>query len=275
MGDAPAVVRDEERIGIIAGSGQFPFLVARSAAARGLGVVVCGIAGNADPALSGVAEDFVMLPVGQLNKLITFFKSRKVGRLCMAGAVSKVKALDLRPDFRVAGLIFRLAGKGDDALLRAVVEILQDEGFSVVRPDDLVPELRCAPGVLGKIRPDAPTLKDMEFGITIAGNIGAMDIGQCVAVRRGIVVAVEAIEGTDATLIRGGELGGAGCTAVKVLKPGQDKRVDLPSVGAGTLAIMARYKYACLAFDARGTLFFDREDALTGADAAGIAVVAF
>jgi DUF1009 family protein len=275
MRDAPAVARGGERIGIIAGSGQFPFLVARGAAERGLGVVVCGMAGNADPALAGIAEDFVMLPIGQLNKLIRFFKSRKVGRLCMAGAVSKVGALNLRPDFRVAGLILKLAGKGDDAILRAVVEILQNEGFSVVRPDDLVPELRCPPGVLGGVQPDAHTRGDVEFGIMIAGNIGAMDIGQCVAVRRGIVVAVEAIEGTDAALIRGGELGGAGCTAVKVLKPGQDTRMDLPSVGAGTLKIMARYKYACLAFDARGTLFFDRAAALAVADAAGIAVLAF
>ncbi|MDR2123417.1 MAG: UDP-2,3-diacylglucosamine diphosphatase LpxI [Desulfovibrio sp.] len=275
MRDAPAAAHTEERIGIIAGSGQFPFLVARGAAERGLGVVICGIAGNADPALAALAEDFVMLPVGQLNKLIKFFRSRQVVRLCMAGAVNKVRALSLRPDFRVAGLIVRLAGKGDDALLRAVADILQDEGFSVVRPDALVPELRCSPGVLGKIQPDAYTRKDMEFGIAVAGQIGALDIGQCVAVRRGIVVAVEAVEGTDAALIRGGELGGAGCTAVKVLKPGQDKRMDLPSVGAGTLEVMARYSYACLAFEARGTLFFDREAALAGADAARIAVVAF
>jgi DUF1009 family protein len=268
-------MRTKERIGIIAGSGQFPFLVARGAAKRGLGVVICGIAGNADPALAELAEDFVMLPVGQLNKLIKFFKSRKVGRLCMAGAVNKVRALDIRPDFRVAGLIIKLAGKGDDALLRAAADTLQGEGFSVVRPDDLVPELRCSPGVLGNIQPDVYTRKDMEFGITIAEKIGAMDIGQCVAVRRGIVVAVEAVEGTDAMLLRGGELGGAGCTAVKVLKPGQDKRMDLPSIGAGTLEVMARCKYACLAFEARGTLFFDRETALAEADAAGIAVVAF
>jgi DUF1009 family protein len=275
MTDVSAGMPTEERIGIIAGSGQFPFLVARGAAERGLGVVICGIAGNADPALAELAEDFIMLHVGQLNKLIRFFKSRKVVRLCMAGAVNKVRALDIRPDFRVAGLIIRLAGKGDDALLRAVADTLQGEGLSVVRPDDLVPQLRCSPGVLGKIQPDVYTRKDMEFGIAIAEKTGAMDIGQCVTVRRGIVVAVEAVEGTDAALIRGGELGGEGCTAIKVLKPGQDVRMDLPSVGAGTLEIMARYRYACLAFEARGTLFFDREAALAKADAAGIAVVAF
>ncbi|MDR1946384.1 MAG: UDP-2,3-diacylglucosamine diphosphatase LpxI [Desulfovibrio sp.] len=275
MSDASSGTPGKERIGIIAGSGQFPFLVARGAAERGLDAVICGILGNADPALAGVAGDFVMLPIGQLNKLIKFFKSRDVGRLCMAGAVSKVRALDIRPDFRAAGLILKLAGKGDDAVLRALVDVLQSEGFDVVRPDALVPDLRCAPGVLGKIQPDAYTRKDTEFGMRIAGNIGAMDIGQCVAVRRGIVVAVEAIEGTDAALIRGGELGGAGCTAVKVLKPGQDTRMDLPSIGTGTLEIMARYKYACLAFEAGGTLFFDRKAALALADAAGIAVVAF
>ncbi|MDR3176696.1 MAG: UDP-2,3-diacylglucosamine diphosphatase LpxI [Desulfovibrio sp.] len=263
-------------IGIIAGSGQFPFLIADSARKAGEKVFICGLCGNADPALRDRADEFAMVRLGELGKLIAFFKRHQVRRLCMAGAVSKPRALDLRPDLRVAKLIFQLAGKGkgDDAVLRAVADELQSEGFCVVRPDFLAPDLRCAPGVLGKTRPGPEIARDIEFGRGIARSIGALDIGQCVVVRAGIVVAVEAMEGTDATLERGGVLGGAGCTAVKVVKPGQDRRMDLPSVGAGTLELMARHKYACLAFEAEGALFFDRPAALVLADEHGIAVVA-
>lgn len=263
-------------IGIMAGSGQFPFLVARGAKKSGYRVVICGFHDNADPALAGEADAFTMLPLGRLGDLINFFKKQGADRVCMAGAISKPNALDLKPDFRVAKLIFKLAGKakGDDAILRAVAEELQSEGIAVVRPDTLVPELHSAPGVLSRRQPDAELWQDIRYGWDIAKAVGALDIGQCVVVRSNIVIAVEGMEGTDATLIRGGELGGPGCTAVKVVKPGQDKRLDLPSVGAATLSLLAKYKYACLAFDAGGTLFFDSEAALACAKDNNIAVVA-
>ncbi|MDR0827033.1 MAG: UDP-2,3-diacylglucosamine diphosphatase LpxI [Desulfovibrio sp.] len=267
---------DATGIGIIAGSGQFPVLVARAARQAGERVFICGLHGNADTGLSAEADAFLMVRLGELSKLISFFKSNNVRRLCMAGAVSKPKALELHPDWRVAKLLFRLSstGLGDDAVLRALVDELQSEGFCVLRPDSLAPGLGVQPGILSRTRPNSDLQKDIEFGRKIAHAIGALDIGQCVVVRAGIVVAVEALEGTDATLERGGLLGGAGCTAVKVVKPGQDRRMDLPSIGAGTLEIMARHRYACLAFDAEGALFFDREAALALADAHGISVVA-
>lgn len=263
-------------IGIMAGSGQFPALVARGAKANGLRVIICGFHGNTDPGLAAEADAFTMVHLGQLSKLIDFFKTHNVSRVCMAGAISKPKALDLKPDLRVTKLIFKLAGKakGDDAILRLIAEELHSDGLTVVRPDELAPGLQSPEGVLGKVRPTGEIWQDIRFGRDIAKKVGALDIGQCVVVRSGIVAAVEALEGTDACIARGGELGGAGCTAVKVVKPGQDQRLDLPSIGAGTIALLARHKFVCIAFDAAGTLFFDRDAALAEADRAGIAVVA-
>ncbi len=258
----------------MAGSGQFPFLVAKGAKKRGLKVVVCGFEGNTDPSLEAEADRFTMLNLGQLGGLIDFFKKNNVARACMAGAISKPKALDLRPDMRAAKLLFRLAShKGDDALLRAVAEELHSEGIEVVRPEILVPELRSPEGIVGKRRPTDEEWRDIRFGWRIAKTLGAHDIGQCVAVRNGIVVAVEGIEGTDAMLARAGELGGPGCVTVKVAKPGQDERLDMPSIGAATMEVLARYKYAALAFEAGKTLFFDRKAGIAAADQHGIALV--
>ena len=261
-------------IGIIAGSGQFPFLVAQGARRNGLRVVACGFHGNTDAGLAAEVDAFVMLNLGQLGALIDFFKQHKAESVCMAGAISKPRALDLRPDLRAAKLLFKLGGnKGDDAILRAVAGELQNEGVCVVRPEALVPDLRSPSGILGKQKPDPDIRQDVRFGWNIAKTLGGLDIGQCVVVRSGIVIAVEAIEGTDAVLARGAEFGGAGCTAVKALKPGQDERLDLPSIGAGTIALLAKYRYACLAFEAGKTLFFDQQAALKTAHEHGIALV--
>ncbi len=261
-------------MGIIAGSGQFPFLVAQGARRKGTFVAVCGFHGNTDPDLAAHCDAFTMLHLGQLNALISFFRKHKVSSLCMAGAISKPRALDLRPDFRVAKLLLRLArsAKGDDVLLRTVTGELQAEGFTVVRPDSLVPDLLGPAGIL--VGSPSPELwQDIRFGLDTARAVGALDIGQCVVVRSGIVVAVEAIEGTDAALARAGELGGTGCVAIKIAKPGQDERLDLPSIGVGTIAVLSRYRYAALAYEAGRTLFFDREAACAEAGKHGIAIV--
>lgn len=261
-------------IGIMAGSGQFPILVARGARRNGLRVVICGFHGNTDPALEAEADAFTLIHLGQLGKLIDFFRKNEVREACMAGAISKPKALDLKPDLRAAKLLFKLAGnKGDDAILRAVADELQSEGIRVVRPDSLAPDLSSPVGVLGAVRPSEEIWQDIRFGWNVAKTLGSLDIGQCVVVRSGIVAAVEAIEGTDAAIARGATLGGAGCTVVKVVKPGQDTRLDLPSIGEHTLRLLGEHRCSCLAFDAEGTLFFDRQSALSFADANGIAVV--
>ena len=262
-------------VGILAGSGQFPFLVARAARERGCSVIVCGFAGNTDPALAREADAFTLLPLGQLDRLIAFFKSHQVSRACMAGAILKPRDFSFRPDLRALRLLFRLAlkGRGDDAVLRAVAAELEGDGITVIRPDDLAPALRGPAGILGQCRPSPDQWQDLRFGWSAARALGALDIGQCVVIKNGIIIAVEAIEGTDAALARAGELAGAGCTLVKTAKPGQDERLDLPSLGAGTMALLARHSFACLAYEAEKTLFFDLGASLAAADAASIVVV--
>jgi DUF1009 family protein len=263
-----------ESIGIIAGSGQFPRMVAQGARRSGLVPVICGFQGYTDPDLRAEAGDFALVHLGQFGRLVRFFQGRGVRRLCFAGAINKPRALDVRPDWRAARIFFSLRGRGDDALLRAIIAALEQEGFTVVNAADLSPDLLCPAGQLGACAPAPETWNDIRYAWPIARALGGHDIGLTMVVRRGMVVAVECLEGTDAALARGGELGGAGCTAVKICKPGQDMRADLPAIGLQTLLALSRHRYACLAVSARRTLFFDSARALAVADSHNIAVVA-
>ena len=264
----------KQRIGIIAGGGQFPRLIAQNARESGDFVAVCGFHGHSSPDLAEVADAFCLLHLGQIDKLIAFFRREGVDTLCLAGSINKPKALDLRPDWRAMRLLFKLARKGDDALLRAVLTELESEGFRVIAPSTLAPGLHCPPGQLSRTPPTPEILADIAFAWPIAASLGRYDIGQCLVVREGMVMAVECLEGTDATLRRGGELGGKGCIAVKRCKPGQEERVDLPSVGLETVRLLVDAHYACLALEAGKTLFFDLDDALALADRHGLCVVA-
>lgn len=264
-----------ETIGIIAGSGQFPFLVARNARAQGYNVVICGLHGNTDPSLAHEASAFVMLHLGQLSSLIDFLHGHGVKKLCMAGAVSKPKALDIRPDWRAAKVLMRLTRhKGDDAILRAVTEELASEGIEIVRPDQMVQGLTDnESGVQGAVIPDKEVWNDIRLGWSAVKTLGTLDIGQCVVIKQGVIVALEAIEGTDAVLKRAADLAGSGCTVVKAAKPGQDDRLDLPSVGKRTVELLSSLGFSCLAYESGRTLFFDKKESLALADAKGIAVV--
>ena len=261
-------------IGIIAGSGQFPFLVAQGARKNGLKVFICGFEDNTDPALAQEADAFTLLNIGKLGALIDFFKAHNATRVCMAGAISKPNALRFRPDMRAAKVLFRLAkNMGDDAILRALAAELESEGITVVRPDALAPTLLGPSGVLSKRPPTPEEWTDIRFGWNAAKAIGALDIGQCVVVKGSAIIAVEAIEGTDAALVRAAGLSGDGCVLVKTAKPGQDERLDLPSLGKTTLELLDAHSYAAVAFEADKTLFFDLEAALTIANNANIAVI--
>ncbi len=262
-----------ETVGIIAGGGQFPFLVARGVRDQGGRVAAVGFARNTDPALAGHVDAYVELKLGQLGKVIDFFRTHQVGRVIMAGAINKARALDIRPDLRAAKLLFRLRGKGDDALLRAVAEELESEGFSVVRAHEACPSLLTPRGVLTRRSPSPEEWEDIRFGWPLAKRIGELDIGQTVVVRKQVVAAVEALEGTDAAMERGLSLTGKGGVVIKVFKPGQEERIDLPSVGLRTVELLARHGAGCLAVEAGRSLFFDREKALELADRSGIAIV--
>ena len=195
-----------ESIGIIAGSGQFPRLVAEDAKAAGYGVVVCAFHGFTDPGLEALADAYTTVYLGQFDKVIDYFRKHGVRRLCMAGAINKPRALDLRPDFRAARILFSLRGKGDDALLRAIMADLEKEGFTLIQAAELSTSLLCPEGVLTRRGPSAEEIAEIDYGWPIAEALGRFDIGQCIVVKQGMVVAVECLEGTDAALRRGGEL---------------------------------------------------------------------
>ncbi len=252
----------EKRLGIIAGGGQFPRLIAEEAKKNGYYVAICGFRDNTDPTLAESCDDFSILALGQLSKLLSFFKEKNIQRVCMAGSINKPKALDLRPDWRATKLIFSLKTKGDDALLRAILGEFEKDGFTPLSAVELLPSLRTPCGNLTEEMIIDTIQADITFALPIAKQLGNFDIGQCLVVREGMVIAVECIEGTDATLARAADLGGLGCIAIKLAKQRQDQRVDLPSIGLTTIENLIKYKYTALVIEEHKTLFFDREKAL-------------
>lgn len=262
-----------EVLGIIAGSGQFPILVARGARAQGLGVVAVGFTNMTPPDIAPEVDAYQEMHIGQLGRLIDYFREHGVQRVVMCGAISKPKALDVRPDWRAAKLLFKMRGRGDDVILRAVAEELETENMRIAPPHLFVPNLLTPQGVLSRRKPDHREVEDIHFGLPIAEKLGEMDIGQCLVVKHKIVVAVEGIEGTDACVRRAGELAGEGCVVIKIFKPGQDSRVDMPALGLKTIQTLVEAKAACLAVAAGKSLFFDLDDSLELANEHGLSVI--
>ncbi|MBU1228754.1 MAG: UDP-2,3-diacylglucosamine diphosphatase LpxI [Proteobacteria bacterium] len=261
-------------VGLIAGGRQFPVMVARGVKDAGHRLVVAGFSGHTNPEVYPLADVYRELKLGQLARLVEFFREHQVQEAMMAGAINKPGVMDIRHlDARAVKLLFSLKGRGDDAILRAFTTLLEGEGMAVVSPQSYAPGLLTPPGVLTRRAPDEREWADLRAGALMARELGRLDIGQCVVLREGIVAAVEALEGTDAAILRGCELGGAGCVVVKVVKPGQEERVDLPSVGLDTVRLMAKAKASCLGVEAGKSLFFDLEATLSVADKAGIAIV--
>lgn len=260
-------------LGIIAGGGAFPITVARNARAQGLRIVGVGFATDTDPAFAKHCDHFLWLGLGQLGKLIRFFSQHQVTQVTMAGPINKPKALDLRPDWRAARLLLTTKTRGDDNLLRAVSAELEREGMHVVAPQHYLPDILTPEGILTRRAPTSAQQADIAFGWVLAHQLGPLDIGQCVVVRERIVLAVEAIEGTDAAIRRGGKLGGPGAVVIKRPKTTQDKRLDLPAIGLGTLRVMAEVGATCLAVETGKCLFFEQEEAVSFANQQGISIV--
>jgi DUF1009 family protein len=262
-----------EKIGLIAGKGQFPLLFAQAARRQGLEVVAVAHQGETDPALESLVHQCHWIFVGQLGKLIRAFKAAGVSRAVMAGGVSRGRLFrDFRPDFKALSLVRRVGAGHDDRLLREVAAELEQEGITILSPLLYLEDLLAPPGCLTRRRPSSAELEDIAYGFEIAQAVGRLDLGQCVVVRRQVVTALEAIEGTDDTIRRGGRLAGPGAVVVKVCKPGQDLRFDLPSVGKGTIETMREVEAGVLAVEAGKTLVFDREEMVALADLAGIAI---
>jgi DUF1009 family protein len=262
-----------EKIGLIAGKGQFPLLFAQGAKSRGFEVVAVAHRGDTDPALEALVDRFHWVYVGQLGKIIKIFKQAGVSQAVMAGGISRGRLFrDFRPDLRALSLVRRVGAGKDDAILRAVAEELEGEGITIVPSTLFMEDLLAPAGQLSRRAPTSEEMADINFGLNIAREIGRLDIGQCVVVRRLVVVALEALEGTDECIRRGGKLAGGGTVVVKVSKPRQDLRFDVPAVGLDTIQTMQEAGAAVLALEAGRTLIFDREEMLARANKAKIAI---
>ncbi|MDZ7640817.1 MAG: UDP-2,3-diacylglucosamine diphosphatase LpxI [Desulfurivibrio sp.] len=262
------------KLGLIAGGGQFPLLVARAARRHGREVVVVAHQGESVPELAQEAACCLWVKLGQLGKMVNFLHQQGVRQCVFAGTITKTRIFrDVWPDFKALQLWRRIDSRQDDAILRAIAELLAAEGIEVVASTLYLEELLFPKGILSRRQPDAEQRDDINFGWQIARRIGELDIGQCVVVRQRSVLAVEAIEGTDGAIRRGGELGREKAVVVKIKKPNQDFRFDLPAIGRQTIATMQEAKAAVLAVEAGQALLFDPQETLAAADRAGLVVV--
>ena len=265
---------DPAKIGIIAGSGQFPLLFIEAARKAGRKTVLIAHHNETSAAVADAADEVKWVKLGQLGKIIKFFHTCGVGETVFVGAITKTRIFrDILPDLKGMTLWNKIDIKQDDAILRAVAGVLEKEGVEVLESTLYLQNLLFPHGVLTKRKPDKKQRQDIEFGWKNARAIGAMDIGQCVVVRNCSVVAVEAIEGTDATIARGGALAKEKAVVVKVKKPGQDFRFDLPATGVKTIETLASVQGAVLAVEAGQSLLFDPGAMIQAADDAGIVVV--
>ncbi len=261
-------------LGIIAGGGPFPGRVAAAAQAAGRPVFIIALRGYAEPAV--IARfPHVAVRLGAAAEILAHLRAHGCTDLVLVGPVRRPSIMDLRPDAegaRIMTRIGRAAFAGDDGLLAAVVRVLGEEGFRVLGAHEVLTEAVGPKGVIGRVEPDAAAMADVGRGAQVVRALGQVDVGQGCVVQQGIVLAVEAIEGTDAMLSRAAVLArpGPGGVLVKLVKPGQDRRTDLPTIGPRTVSAAAAAGLRGIAYEAGGTLVTDRAGCIAAADAAGL-----
>ncbi len=264
---------EEAPLGLIAGGGTFPFLMAEAARKQGLRVVAIAHQGETDPTLAERVDEIVWIKLGQLGRLIRSLKKRGARTAVMAGTITKKRMFEnVLPDLKGLQVMSRLAIFHDDDILRAVAAELAAEGIEIESSTRYLPELLAPQGCITRRKPTKSEEEDIRFGWKMAKELGRLDIGQCVVVRGKTVLAVEAIEGTDETILRGGRLAREKAVVIKVSKPNQDLRFDVPSVGLGTVKIMSQVKASVLAVEAGKTFLFDRPAMVAHANSAGICI---
>jgi DUF1009 family protein len=267
-------VTEGERIGLIAGNGRFPIIFADNARKLGYHVSAVAHEGETEPELAGHVDRIHWIKIGQLNKLIKAFKEDGVHQAVMLGGIKKTHVFTtLRPDFRTLALATRLALWKDDDILRELAKELEREGIVICESTFGLEGILVEEGTLTARAPSEKEWEDILYGWEVAHEIGRLDIGQCVVVKDRVVVAVEAVEGTDGAIKRGGDLAKEGAVVVKRSKPQQDLRFDLPAVGPRTIEVMASVKASVLAIEAGRTILLDREIMLDKAQSARIAIV--
>lgn len=261
------------KLGLIAGNGRFPVLFADAAQQAGFAVTAVAHRGETPDVLDQHVKDVRWIKVGQLGHLIEHFKSAGVNTVVMAGGIKKTRMFtEYRPDWRAVKVLARIRHLKDDVLLRAVADELESEGITVGDATQYLPSLIADVGVL-TTHPSRDQWQDIEFGVEMVRTVGRLEIGQCVIVKDRTVLAVEAIEGTDEAIRRGGRLANGGAVVVKMAKPQQDLRFDIPAVGPTTIASMQEVGATVLAIEAGKTLMIDKADLLEAARKASIAVV--
>jgi UDP-2,3-diacylglucosamine hydrolase len=266
------------RLGLIAGNGRFPFLVLDAARAQGHDVTVIAAKEEASADLSDAAARhgaaIHWISIGQLGKCISLLKESGITQAVMAGQVKHTKLFaDIVPDFTLAGVLMRLKARNTDALIAGVADVLRDRGIELLDSTAFLTPLLAREGVLTRRAPTDEERRDLAFGYGVADAIAALDVGQTIAVKSAAVVAIEAMEGTDAVIARAGRLAGRGVRIVKVAKPNQDMRFDVPVVGVSTIEAMKSAGADLLSVDAAKTLMIDGDAIVRAADEAGICIV--
>jgi UDP-2,3-diacylglucosamine hydrolase len=259
-------------LGLVAGSGRFPFLVAEAARRAGRRVVAVAIKEEAAPDLAGVVDEIHWVGLGQLGRCIEALKTAGVREAVMAGQVKHRQIFSgIVPDLKLMGVLARLAMKNTDSLIGGVADALAGEGITLLPSTQLLQDHLAREGAMTRRKPSRDEQKDIDYGVRVARTLAGLDLGQTVVVKDRAAVALEAMEGTDEVIRRAGRIAGPGCTVVKVAKPRQDLRFDVPVVGAGTLEAMAEAGARTLALDAGHTLLLDRDAFLLEADRREIA----
>jgi len=266
------------RIGLIAGNGRFPFLALQGARGLGHDVTVVAVKEEAFPELEGAARaagaDLTWVSLGHLGKCIKVLKAAGVRQAIMAGQVKHSKIFSgILPDLTLLSVLTRLKARNTDALISAVADVLRGEGIELLNSTAFLEPLLAKHGTLSRRAPEPDELEDFTFGYRMADQIASLDIGQTIVVKDKAVVAVEAMEGTDDVIARAGKIAGPGTRVVKVAKPNQDMRFDVPVVGVATIAAMRAAGATAITIDAGKTLVVDGQPFFDAADAAGIAVV--
>lgn len=248
------------KYGLIAGNGKFPFLVAAGARAMGVELAVVAIKEETDPAIESEVAELAWVGIGQLGKMIAFFKKHGVTKAVMAGQVKHVQIFSAAiPDMRMVKMLWKLPRRNTDALIGGVAAEMAKDGIELIDSTYFVQEHLAASGVLTKRAPNDMEKQNIEYGLHVADEIARLDLGQTIVVRGKACVAVEAMEGTDAVIKRAGELAKGKLTVVKVAKPDQDMRFDVPVIGLPTIETMIAAGAECISITAAKTLIFDRE----------------
>lgn len=263
------------QIGIIAGMGELPVIIAKDARERGYKVITVALETLASLEMDSVSDEIRWVNPGKFGELIDILKKHQIKEAIMAGKVPKslLYKSKITPDLRAVKLLFSIKDKSDDAILNAITKELAGEGIEIIDTTKFSPHLLTPVGCLTRKKPDEEQWKDIEFGWKIAKEIGKLDIGQTVVIKGKAVMAIEAIEGTDEAILRGGKWAGDGAVVVKVSKPQQDMRMDVPAVGPDTLKSMEKVNAKVLAMEAHRSMIVDRETVIRAAESAGIVIV--